>query len=244
MPILQEAKSYYQPISEISYNLQMDEVRKLLVEKTKEAGETLASLSNLVGKNHAYLQQFVKRGVPTRLPEDVRHKLATRLNIPETALGARPDSGQIAAAPLLRPLDLPPIVRPADEIPLYGQILGGRLDAIPFDDEGAGFIERPPALSGVRGAYAAYVVGDSMEPRYRSGEVVYINPRQPPKRNDYVAVQLHPEEGGPVLLYVKKLISGWPASVIKLEQHNPKRVLEYPAKRVKQVHRVVMSGEG
>lgn len=127
----------------------------------------------------------------------------------------------------------------ADEIPLYGQILGGQIDAVQFDDEEASTIPRPPILWGVHGAYAAYVVGDSMEPRYSAGEIVHVNPRHPPLRNRDVAVQVQTEDGGPIILLVKRLISPWPSNILRLQQFNPRTTRQFPASKVLAVHRIV-----
>ncbi len=54
-----------------------------------DRGESLRGLSRHVGRNDAYLQQFVTRGTPRRLPEDVRRRLAQRLAIDERLLGAQ-----------------------------------------------------------------------------------------------------------------------------------------------------------
>src|SRR5215831_7066483 len=64
----------------------MDPVRQLLVGRLGEIGETLKSASERLGRNHAYLQQFVQRGTPARLPEDVRRELAALLGVDEAAL--------------------------------------------------------------------------------------------------------------------------------------------------------------
>jgi hypothetical protein len=54
-------------------------------------GEDYASLSRLIGRNPTYVQQFVKRGVPRRLSEDDRRKLAAHFGIAERLLGGPPD---------------------------------------------------------------------------------------------------------------------------------------------------------
>ena len=54
-----------------------------------ERGESLASRSALIGRNAAYLQQFVMRGSPKRLADDDRLRLAKFLNVDERLLGAR-----------------------------------------------------------------------------------------------------------------------------------------------------------
>jgi len=50
-------------------------------------GESLAGLSRLIGRNAAYLQQFVTRGSPRRLAEADRRMIAAYLGVPESALG-------------------------------------------------------------------------------------------------------------------------------------------------------------
>lgn len=71
----------------------MDSVRTLIVELCDEKGITLATLSKKAGRNHAYMQQFVTRGTPKRLPEDVRATVASLLGVPESALKPKLVSG-------------------------------------------------------------------------------------------------------------------------------------------------------
>jgi len=49
-------------------------------------GISLKTLSVELGRNHAYLQQFIQRGTPRILPEDIRFALAQRLGIHEETL--------------------------------------------------------------------------------------------------------------------------------------------------------------
>jgi hypothetical protein len=66
-----------------------DEVRTSIKTLAAARGETLASLSKMIDRNPAYLQQFVERGTPRHLPEDARLMLAFMLNVDERMLGAR-----------------------------------------------------------------------------------------------------------------------------------------------------------
>lgn len=50
-------------------------------------GDDYAGLSKLVGRNAAYIQQFIKRGSPKRLPEVERGILARYFGVEETLLG-------------------------------------------------------------------------------------------------------------------------------------------------------------
>ena len=52
-----------------------------------ERGEDFAGLSRMIGRNPAYIQQFVRRGVPKRLGETERRKLARYFAVPESLLG-------------------------------------------------------------------------------------------------------------------------------------------------------------
>lgn len=56
-----------------------------------ERGEDFAGLSRLIGRNPAYIQQFIRRGTPRRLPEAERRTLARYFSVPESMLGGPPD---------------------------------------------------------------------------------------------------------------------------------------------------------
>lgn len=64
----------------------MDSVRDKIRDALRDKGLTLVSVSKRLGKNPSYLQQFLERGSPKKLPEDVRHSLATLLGIEESDL--------------------------------------------------------------------------------------------------------------------------------------------------------------
>nr|WP_315457526.1 S24 family peptidase [uncultured Sphingorhabdus sp.] len=52
-----------------------------------ENGDDYAGLTKLVGRNAAYIQQFIKRGSPKKLPETERGILARYYGVEETLLG-------------------------------------------------------------------------------------------------------------------------------------------------------------
>ncbi|WP_375394571.1 helix-turn-helix transcriptional regulator [uncultured Sphingomonas sp.] len=52
------------------------------------SGASLSALSRMLGRNVAYLQQYVSRGTPQRLPERERRLLADYLGVAESVLGA------------------------------------------------------------------------------------------------------------------------------------------------------------
>jgi hypothetical protein len=60
--------------------------RKVLSDLIAANGESYLSISILLGRNHAYVQQFIKRGSPRKLDEDDRHFLAVHFNVDEKLL--------------------------------------------------------------------------------------------------------------------------------------------------------------
>jgi peptidase S24-like protein len=65
----------------------MSDPRTVLERLCAERGEDFAGLSRMLGRNAAYIQQFVRRGVPKRLKEEERRKLARYFAISEGLLG-------------------------------------------------------------------------------------------------------------------------------------------------------------
>ncbi len=71
----------------------LNDPRVVLERLCTERGEDFAGLSRMLGRNPAYIQQFVRRGVPKRLGEAERRKLARYFSIPESLLGGPADDG-------------------------------------------------------------------------------------------------------------------------------------------------------
>ena len=61
--------------------------RATLERLLRERGEDFAGLSRLIGKNPAYIQQFIKRGTPRKLDEEDRRTIARYLGVKESVLG-------------------------------------------------------------------------------------------------------------------------------------------------------------
>jgi phage repressor protein C with HTH and peptisase S24 domain len=70
----------------------LSDPRLVLERLCAERGEDFAGLSRMLGRNAAYIQQYVRRGVPKRLKEEERRKLARYFAVSETVLGGPPDA--------------------------------------------------------------------------------------------------------------------------------------------------------
>src|SRR3712207_3257426 len=69
----------------------LNDPRAVLERLCAERREDFAGLSRMLGRNPAYIQQFVRRGVPKRLKEEERRKLARYFSVSEELLGGPPD---------------------------------------------------------------------------------------------------------------------------------------------------------
>ena len=131
-----------------------------------------------------------------------------------------------------------PIPQPGGkDLPVLGAARGGA-DAL-FLDNGkvAEHIERPAFLIGAPDAYAVYMTGDSMEPRYLPSELLFINPARPIPRGCFVVVQ----KTNAAALVKRGVSQCGPA--ITVEQFNPEERFKIPRFEMVAVHRIVGSKE-
>lgn len=126
-------------------------------------------------------------------------------------------------------------------LPVFGLASAGDDGRFLMNGQKIAEVECPPMLMGVPDAYAAYVHGESMVPRYESGETVWINPHIPPRRRDYVLAQIATDDPTIYAGYVKRFVSF--GDELRLEQFNPQKELEFPRPDVISVHKIVFSGE-
>ncbi|HLL28530.1 MAG TPA: S24 family peptidase [Xanthobacteraceae bacterium] len=216
-------------------------VRDLVAERTSELKIPWSDLSKKIGQSHSYIQQFIKRGIPKVLPEKIRPQVAEILSIPESELRGSLDSD---AAPLrqIANAKIGSSVGKFTTVPVYGHAVGGKDGQFILNGNKVTDVLAPPSLTGVPDAYAVYVVGDSMTPRYMPGETVFINPHLPVRKGDYVIAQILGDDGEPPAAYVKRFVS-MDDKKLRLEQLNPERPFVFDREQVVSVHRIVMSGD-
>lgn len=75
-------------------DMDTDDVRQTLEALIEARGLSFAGVSQLLGKNPAYVQQFIRRGSPKRLDERDRRLLAQFFGVSEQQLGA-PEGGRL-----------------------------------------------------------------------------------------------------------------------------------------------------
>lgn len=131
--------------------------RRALDELIKERGESYSSVSRLLSRNAAYIQQFIKRGSPARLDDSDIAQLSVHFGVPAAVFGGDevPESAGLStiAIPVLGGTD-------ADD----------SLGRVRLVDEAwlRSLSHKPTGVSIVR------VEGDAMYPTLRDGDEVLI----------------------------------------------------------------------
>lgn len=209
------------------------------------AGKTQQEVADYLGIERVNVTQWEgdKHGPErTRLPE-LAAFINTTVEWLMTAKGPAPEptpQRERANAKIGKPVD---DARDWQQIPVYGQAVGGVDGRFILNGQKIADVLAPPALGNVNGAYAVYVVGESMEPRYFAGEAIYVHPRMPIRKGDFVVVQIKSDEENEhdLLGYVKQFVS-MDDKRIRLQQFNPSKTLEFPRKDVVSVHKIVLAG--
>jgi phage repressor protein C with HTH and peptisase S24 domain len=149
--------------------------RQVLERLCTERGEKFASLSRLIGRNDAYIQQYLRKGTPRQLQERERRTLARYFQIPESMLGGMPSDHAAEYGALV------PVARVAVRA-------SAGPGAIPDDESTHPYFafeprwlraltDAPPAkLSVIR------VEGDSMAPTLNSGDDILVDLAEGPER--------------------------------------------------------------
>jgi SOS-response transcriptional repressor LexA len=227
-----------------------DPARRLVAQKIRERGMDMAGLSREIGMNQTYVQQYLTKGSPKFLPEIQRRKLARLLDIDEHMLrpwedGEFPEGRLIQSSPLHRSMSPSLGYSGPDMVPVKGTGAGGSDGENEWNGDTVDNVARPQSLIGVPNAYAVYVIGDSMAPRYRHGELVFMHPGRPPSRGCYVLVQLgeRSEPTGPTTRALIKEFVRQTDKKLVLAQLNPAKTFEIDMALVKGIHRIVASGE-
>jgi len=220
------------------------DARDRLLDLARARGVSLSALSAMLGRNAAYLQQFVRKGSPRKLEENDRRTLATFFGVAEGELGAPPAAmvatvrtgGGIAVAPKSRAtlaewVDIPRLALGASAGPgaLAGDEVAG--DRLRFSQRWLRTLGLDPAQLTV-----IEVAGDSMEPTLRDGDEILVDRSQRPWRDGIHVVRIDD------VLLVKRLEQG-AAGMIGVISDNP----AYPrAERVRAdvaiIGRVVWKG--
>ena len=149
----------------------LDPARQAVRQAVDAAGLTLKQVSRALGRNDAYLQQYLYRGSPRRLPEQLRLRLAD-------LTGADQSRFLDSDLQALQPARHDPLIA----VPLHAvhAAAGGGSFAADGDEAQPGMSFPPDLLRRITAAPAGglkllSVSGDSMSPTLEDGDLVMID---------------------------------------------------------------------
>ncbi len=164
----------------------MTDPRQRLLELSRERGASLSGLSELIGRNKTYLQQFIRKGSPRKLEERDRGTLAEFFGISEIELGAPEEKSYINTDS--KPTDWIDVPR----LPLAASAGSGTLPDTESPFDSFRFSSRWLREQGLEAGQlsAISVEGDSMEPLLRDGDEILVDCAERPFRDGIHVVRL------------------------------------------------------
>lgn len=139
--------------------------RAVLEHLCRVRGVDFATLSRHVGRNPAYIQQFIRRGTPKRLPEEERRLIARFLDVDEGLLGGPPAPSALGLVPVAQ--------RPVRVAAGTGQVVRDEEAQHYFGFDRA-WLRRLTA-SGPDKLSVLRVEGDSMAPTLANGDEILVD---------------------------------------------------------------------
>jgi hypothetical protein len=187
------------------------------IQQAVDAGiTTYKALSTAIGRNHAYIQQFVERHTPQELRSRDEAKI---LEI----IGDGPSIASREPTTITKgfPLNIIPgqkLVGSNRDLPIFVGAQGGDGHLVVTPDP-VEYRKRPEPLENVGNGYGLLIHGESMIPAYRPGQIALVNPNLPPARDeDVILFHVHADENREVII---KHLLGFNSREWRLEQYNP-----------------------
>jgi phage repressor protein C with HTH and peptisase S24 domain len=208
--------------------------RARLLELSQNRGVSLAALSELLGRNPSYLQQFIRKGSPRKLEEQDRATLARFFGVSEEELREPQENSYVK----------PRGQRDAGEwvevprLDLGASAGSGRVAGAEDAFDTFRFSRRWLEEQGLARAQlsAIRVEGDSMEPLLNDGDEILVDRSPRPFRDGIHVVRL-----GDTLM-VKRVASAGPGRLALLSQNLAYPPVEVAADEVEIIGRVVWKG--
>lgn len=226
------------------------QARGRLQQLARDKGSSLAELSRLLGRNPAYLQQYVSRGSPRHLDEPDLRRIAEFLGISTRAIGTRrfDDTRQdtpmhsrpsSAAAGRMNRFEVAndDDYRAIPRLPLDASAGPGSVGSQEISYDAFRFSRKWLREMGLEGAdlSAIRVEGDSMEPLLRSGDEIFVD-RNKRQGEGVFVVRIGDA------LHVKQVRASAPATITLVSANDAYPPLELPREEVEVIGRVVWKG--
>lgn len=200
-----------------------DQIKQTIVTLAEQQGRSLRDLSLAIGKNHAYLFQYVNHSKPSRLSEEARERLAIELGVDEALLKA---GGLKGPSQEKRPS--------SGKLPIFGRT--DHLGVLHMSEDPNEYVDCPPYLLEIKSGFGVFMHDETMAPRYEPGDLLYIDPTKPPAPGCDILI-----EDNDGRLKMRRLKSRKENGDLTLVKFNPPGQETLPASRIKHVRRIVGS---
>ncbi|MEM6476940.1 MAG: LexA family transcriptional regulator [Pseudomonadota bacterium] len=216
--------------------------RKRLLDLSQERGASLTSLSEMLGRNPTYLQQFIRKGSPRKLEEGDRRTLAQFFGVSEgELLEAKDKSYTYIPASEMASSAPPPRLSDYVDVPRMDIGASAGPGALPDGEEAFDafrFSRRWLTEQGLERAQlsAITVEGDSMEPLLNDGDEILVDRSERAFRDGVHVVRLGDS------LMVKRVASAGAGRFALLSQNMAYPPVTVEAEDIEIIGRVVWKG--
>lgn len=205
--------------------------REFVLLAIKKTGWTGSRLAQAAGVAPSTINRFLNN-------DNVKHTLSgTTLSAIAAAAGLPPPFGGASEAPVsMRRLPFPESGE--EDLYIMGSAVGGEAGVFDLNGEAIGTVPRPTKLKGVPRAYAVYMRGTSMYPKYEDGQLLYIDPHKPVRPGNYVVVEFRDHRA-----FVKRFVRRANGHLYVMELAPEERELDFDDAIVLNVHKIVHADE-
>lgn len=231
----------------------VSDVARALKRLREQAGISVRDMASAIQVSPGSYQHYEDRFKKQHLPADFASSVAK-------ALVASAKVSADEAAEILPVVDFPRLKRgrtargPAKpdiidtyinadrDLPVLGHAAGGNNGQFELNGEAVDYVFRPDALRSVPAAYALYMSGTSMEPRYAEGETIFVHPGKRPRPGEYAVFQTIADDQERPYAYVKQFVRQTDSEYV-FKQLNPPREIVVPSAIIISCHKIILSGE-
>lgn len=221
----------------------MEEIGKILKRYRRAAHLTQKNVADALGVNRVSVTQWENGSAKPNIER--LGELAKLFGVPiDALLTGTPLNTVIPTANIKNdviPADvgLPPRQYMPQDVPVMGTAACNadhgsfKLDASIID-----YVRRPPGLLTTKDVYALYVEGDSMEPRFTAGDLVFVHPRKPVRIGDSVVVQIAKSENEPIEAMIA-VLSKRTSHEVFLQKYNPNKIIHFDNANIVAIHKIL-----
>ena len=223
----------------INYSQMASDIAKRIQQRLDELGLSARAASLRATGSDGTIRMILS-GKTANPRSDTLAKLAPVLETSvEWLMG---ETARLPSGSEIRPANVPLPARDAmpRDVPVFGTVAGSELGkgAFQLTTDVVEYVRRPPGLATVKDAYALYVEGESMSPKFEPGELVYVHPHRKVVSGDYVVIQEPDGDHGEPRGFIKQYLRQT-AKLLQTQQFNPASKVDFVIRPGLKWHRVM-----